>query len=108
MTPHFYEIFIYFADPNMYKSDDKNKKSELTGGLGTPLYVAPEILAGGKVEYDSSVDMYSLGIIFIEMLHSMKTKMERSKILNNARLEEIILPEPFLGTSEEEWLKYVM
>ena len=37
-----------------------------TTRLGTPLMMAPEILSGAK--YDHSVDVWSLGCVFFEML----------------------------------------
>lgn len=35
---------------------------------GTPEYLAPEILTNGKSGYGSSVDWWSLGILFYEMV----------------------------------------
>ncbi|KAI8785191.1 eukaryotic translation initiation factor 2-alpha kinase 4 [Biomphalaria glabrata] len=71
---------------------------DLTGQVGTALYVSPEIMKGlGKVHYDQKVDIYSLGIIFFEMCYkSLSTGMERVRIINGLRQPEIILPEEFL------------
>ena len=45
----------------------KEMKEDLTQTMcGTPLYMAPEILKGHQ--YDSKVDVWSLGTIFYEML----------------------------------------
>lgn len=45
----------------------KEMKEDLTQTMcGTPLYMAPEILKG--YQYDSKVDVWSLGTIFYEML----------------------------------------
>jgi serine/threonine protein kinase len=44
----------------------KNIKSYAQTKVGTPIYIAPELLLSDK--YDFSVDIWSLGIIFIEIL----------------------------------------
>lgn len=44
----------------------KNIKSFAQTKVGTPIYIAPELLLSDK--YDFSVDIWSLGIIFIEIL----------------------------------------
>ena len=46
------------------KSNKKNKKDNLR--VGTPHWMAPEILKGEKYEYES--DIYSFGILLWEML----------------------------------------
>lgn len=73
-----------------------SEQSELTGGLGTFFYIAPEVLQEGRVtKYNQKVDMFSLGIIFFEMLASQrcyKTGMERYLQLKDLRLPEIRFP----------------
>ncbi|XP_012935952.1 eIF-2-alpha kinase GCN2 isoform X1 [Aplysia californica] len=80
-------------------SHSASGEGNLTGKVGTALYVSPEVMeGGGKVRYDQKVDIYSLGIIFFEMCHkSLPTGMERVKILSNLRTPYIILPEDFNG-----------
>lgn len=86
--------------------DDLNKKTYLTGVLGNELYCAPELTGDNKYRYNNSVDMYSLGIILLEMLHPMKNVTQRrKKILDDARLEEITLPESMKDTPEERIIK---
>lgn len=69
---------------------------DMTGDIGTTLYVANEVLAtGGEANYNEKVDMYSLGIIFFEMVYPMNTAMERVKILRDLRLPNVIFPAPF-------------
>lgn len=46
-----------------------------------------------KSNYDSKVDVFSLGIILFELYYIFTTKMERSKILINLR--KGVLPENF-------------
>jgi len=86
-----------------FGSSRKNRNQEntatdnylLTGNIGTTFYVSPEVLKNKNTRYSQKVDMYSLGIIFFEMLYKMETGMERAKILENIRKEEIIFPPDF-------------
>ncbi|WFD33298.1 non-specific serine/threonine protein kinase [Malassezia cuniculi] len=77
-------------------SSDLGDQSELTGGLGTYFYIAPEVLQEGRVtKYNHKVDMFSLGIIMFEMLASQryyKTGMERYIQLKELRSPEIRFP----------------
>jgi len=50
--------------------------------VGTSFYRAPEI---DLEEYDNRVDIYSLGMIFFEMLYKMNTQMERHEVLQALR-----------------------
>ena len=45
----------------------------MTRGVGTTLYMSPEQKAG--LPYDHKVDVYSAGIIFLEMVHPVGTQM---------------------------------
>ncbi|XP_040575688.1 eIF-2-alpha kinase GCN2 [Lepeophtheirus salmonis] len=69
---------------------------DLTGQIGTAMYIAPEVQKMRSTVYNQKVDIYSLGIIFFEMCyHPLKTGMERIKILTDLRSEEIIFPSDF-------------
>ncbi|KAK0555682.1 eukaryotic translation initiation factor 2-alpha kinase [Tilletia horrida] len=75
--------------------------TELTSDVvGTNLYIAPEIFKGlGKGKGDK-VDMYSLGIVFFEMLASQRvytTGMERVAVLKELRTEKVPFPEQWPG-----------
>merc|ERR1712137_985660 len=50
-----------------------------TYSVGTPGYVAPEIL--NNESYGPKIDVYSLGIVFMEMFTKTVTKHERGKNL---------------------------
>lgn len=54
-----------------------------TAGVGSPLYCSPEQLAGR--EYTNKTDIFSLGVIFVEMHHIFSTKMERNICLQDYR-----------------------
>ena len=65
--------------------EDASNQSQ-TRGVGTALYRAPEVLGS---HYDSAADMFSLGIVFYEMLHPpFSTGMERIECLNAVRRED--------------------
>ena len=50
-----------------------------TTGIGTPFYVSPELLVEGA-RYNQRVDMYSLGVIFVELWCHFKTRVERMHV----------------------------
>ncbi|CCK71002.1 serine/threonine-protein kinase GCN2 KNAG_0F03410 [Huiozyma naganishii CBS 8797] len=69
----------------------------LTSAIGTALYVAVEVLSG-KGNYNEKIDMYSLGIIFFEMVYPFSTGMERVNILKNLRSPTVEFPRDFDDT----------
>ncbi|NXC38219.1 E2AK1 kinase, partial [Penelope pileata] len=54
-----------------------------TSGVGTCLYASPEQLQGS--DYDFKSDMYSLGVILLELFQPFGTEMERAEVLTNLR-----------------------
>nr|XP_028561984.1 eukaryotic translation initiation factor 2-alpha kinase 1 isoform X1 [Podarcis muralis] len=62
-----------------------NKINDLihTSGVGTCLYASPEQLQGSH--YDFKSDMYSLGVILLELFHPFGTEMERTEVLMGLR-----------------------
>eukprot|EP00093_Oithona_nana_P000710 00710.XXX_160_2861_1 [CDS] Oithona nana genome sequencing. len=85
-------------DANETSNDDE---ADMTGQIGTAMYVAPEINAGKVIAaYNQKVDIYSLGIIFFEMCTpALTTGMERIKVLSALRTKDILLPEDFDQTA---------
>jgi translation initiation factor 2-alpha kinase 4 len=74
---------------------DLNKSAEeLTSEIGTTLYVADEVL-NGNGNYNEKVDLYSLGIIFFEMIYPLGTAMERYTAIRNLRTISIVFPIDF-------------
>ncbi|KAL8175512.1 UNVERIFIED_CONTAM: Eukaryotic translation initiation factor 2-alpha kinase [Gekko kuhli] len=54
-----------------------------TSGVGTCLYASPEQLQG--CQYDFKSDMYSVGVILLELFQPFGTEMERAEILMGLR-----------------------
>lgn len=98
---------------DLLKMDSANvagSTDNLTSAIGTALYVATEVLTG-KGNYNEKIDMYSLGIIFFEMVYSFSTGMERVNILKDLRLPEIKFPSEFDGNKmkiEEKIIKLLL
>ncbi|SCU86876.1 LAMI_0D03928g1_1 [Lachancea mirantina] len=67
---------------------------DLTSAIGTALYVAAEVLTG-KGKYNQKIDMYSLGIIFFEMIYPFSTGMERVNVIKGLRTPEVEFPKDF-------------
>ena len=73
-------------------NESVDETSDLTGQIGTTLYVAPEINSGRVVHYTQKVDIYSLGIIFFEMCYPLSTGMERVTKITKLRTADIEVP----------------
>lgn len=67
---------------------------DLTSAIGTALYVASEVIHSHG-NYNEKVDMYSLGIIFFEMIYSFETGMERVNVIKKLRLADVQFPDDF-------------
>ncbi|XP_029311679.1 eukaryotic translation initiation factor 2-alpha kinase 1 isoform X2 [Cottoperca gobio] len=61
--------------------------SSHTEGVGTFVYAAPEQLRGSH--YDSKSDMYSIGVLALELFQPFGTEMERVRTLGDMREEKI-------------------
>lgn len=70
------------------------RTTSLTTGVGTPFYLAPEQNRPGE-NYDLKVDIYSLGIILMEMCFPFHTSAERRAILTDLRQPRPKFPRGF-------------
>jgi eukaryotic translation initiation factor 2-alpha kinase 4 len=78
------------------KRNSSTLDADMTKGIGTASYVAPEVLSNTPGTYTEKVDMYSLGVIFFEMCYPFPhTSMERAKLVEDIRKKECILPDGF-------------
>ncbi|NXW06294.1 E2AK4 kinase, partial [Fregetta grallaria] len=76
---------------NSDSSAMSDQSGNLTGMVGTALYVSPEVEGSTKSTYNQKVDLFSLGIIFFEMsYHPMSTASERIFVLGQLRLRSVI------------------
>ncbi|XP_078274184.1 eukaryotic translation initiation factor 2-alpha kinase 1 isoform X2 [Rhinoraja longicauda] len=62
-----------------WTTKNEGPDSKHTSGVGTCLYASPEQLKGSR--YDFKSDMYSVGIILLELFHPFGTAMERAKVI---------------------------
>ncbi|XP_018597701.1 eIF-2-alpha kinase GCN2 isoform X2 [Scleropages formosus] len=68
----------------------------MTGMVGTALYVSPEVQGNTKATYNQKVDLFSLGIILFEMSYRpMTTTSERITVLSQLRKDSIEFPDDF-------------
>ena len=63
-----------------------------TKDIGTAFYVAPEVQSVASGKYNEKADMYSLGIVFLEMNVVFATGMERVEGLASLQKPDPILP----------------
>ncbi|KAM4698356.1 eukaryotic translation initiation factor 2-alpha kinase 1 [Rhinophrynus dorsalis] len=87
------DIIEHSRDHWLHKDGTNN--SMHTSGVGTCLYAAPEQLLGSH--YDFKSDMYSVGIILLELFQPFGTEMERTEVLT--ALRSGIIPTSF----ESQW-----
>uniref|UniRef100_A0A3B3RDK5 non-specific serine/threonine protein kinase n=1 Tax=Paramormyrops kingsleyae TaxID=1676925 RepID=A0A3B3RDK5_9TELE len=79
----------------------------MTGMVGTALYVGPEVQGSTKSSYNQKVDLFSLGIILFEMSYRpMTTASERIAVLSQLRTS-IQFPEDFRGSEQGTQMKVI-
>jgi serine/threonine protein kinase len=71
---------------------EESKFEEIhTSNIGTTQYAAPEQL--NNVHYDKKVDIYSLGLILLELVYPFKTRMERQDVHYSLKIKRHICQE---------------
>jgi translation initiation factor 2-alpha kinase 3 len=76
----------------------RKSKVHFTGNVGTYLYMSPE--QSRRRPYDYKVDIYSLGLIFYELLVPFSTDMERYDVLT--KVKSLQFPSDFEKKFSEE------
>ena len=85
---------IFISNNNHFKIGDFGVSTNLSSEeavtrIGTPYYMAPEIiLNAGNEKYDKSVDIYSLGIVLYRLFNKLKfpfVPLDDDKITYNAK-----------------------
>ncbi|NXY06941.1 E2AK1 kinase, partial [Pteruthius melanotis] len=79
---------LLWNDADMgFQTERINGVTHLTSGVGTCLYASPEQLQGSH--YDFKSDMYSMGVILLELFQPFGTEMERTEVLKRLRTGQI-------------------
>lgn len=78
-----------------------DQQGSFTTDVGTSVYIAPEVKASGHGKYNEKADMYSLGVIFLEMNVTCSTIMEKIQMLAALQKEDPEMP-PALQTTEKK------
>ncbi|MCJ1313807.1 hypothetical protein MMC25_007487 [Agyrium rufum] len=76
----------------------------LTQSIGTSVYVAPEVKSSGGGSYNEKADLFSLGVIFVEMTCNLSTGMERAQVLGSLQKQEHALPNVYKDPEKAEIL----
>ncbi len=61
----------------------------VTRGCGTKIYASPEQLSTESDIFDHRADIYSLGVIMLQLFYPMSTSMEFIIILNKLKKDEV-------------------
>ena len=80
------------------RGDRREHMRSVTRGVGTTLYMSPEQRACQP--YDHKVDIYSAGVLLLELCHPFDTGMERVVVLSNLQRHQ--LPTAMVGSPEGE------
>ncbi|XP_019626481.1 PREDICTED: eukaryotic translation initiation factor 2-alpha kinase 3-like [Branchiostoma belcheri] len=77
-----------------------------TDQVGTQLYMSSEQIAGKA--YTHKVDIFSLGLIFFELLHPFSTQMERVRILLDVKKQRLPLPFVEKNRAEANFVRWLV
>ncbi|KNC46184.1 serine/threonine protein kinase [Thecamonas trahens ATCC 50062] len=94
------ELGTLLPDPDMmiHELELSGADDNMTRGIGTPIYRAPEVTSATSATYTEAVDMYALGIILLELFLPFTSGTDR--VITISRLREAHqLPQAFA----DEW-----
>ncbi|XP_035519685.1 LOW QUALITY PROTEIN: 3-phosphoinositide-dependent protein kinase B-like [Morone saxatilis] len=96
---------VKIGDFGLVTRDNDDALMDRTVNRGTPLYMAPE---QNKENYDRKVDIFPLGLIYLELLWKVSTGHERGDFLHKARCQKF--PKEFSLTfaKEEQIIKSML
>jgi eukaryotic translation initiation factor 2-alpha kinase 1 len=80
--------FIHIEKKNNEKENYHSNFEVHTSNIGTSQYAAPEQL--GNIYYDNKVDIYSLGLVLLELFYPFKTRMEKHEIQENLKVRRVV------------------
>ncbi|RMC17703.1 hypothetical protein DUI87_05367 [Hirundo rustica rustica] len=78
---------LLWDDADQWAQTERINGLTHTSGVGTCLYASPEQLQGSH--YDFKSDMYSMGVILLELFQPFGTEMERTEVLTHLRTGQI-------------------
>ncbi|XP_009987874.1 PREDICTED: eukaryotic translation initiation factor 2-alpha kinase 1, partial [Tauraco erythrolophus] len=78
---------LLWDDADQWFKTERINGLKHTSGVGTCLYASPEQLQGSH--YDFKSDMYSVGVILLELFQPFGTEMERTEVLTRLRNGQI-------------------
>lgn len=78
---------LKIADFGFSKNIDHECNRPYLTDLGTGAYIAPELYSEIKQKNNEKIDMYSLGVTFLEMNYQFKTEMELIQVIKNLTKE---------------------
>ncbi|KAJ6690648.1 hypothetical protein OIU85_006857 [Salix viminalis] len=85
---------IKVADFGLARLLDNSATAIKSRSSGTKTYLAPEAETGAHI--DEKIDIYSLGILLLELLGSFTTMFERARVITDLK-EMRVLPESVCG-----------
>ncbi|VDN57709.1 unnamed protein product, partial [Dracunculus medinensis] len=91
-------LAINYLNTGEYDATKEAERHKHTSNVGTRLYMSPEQLRGRS--YNEKVDVFSLGLIYTEMIIPFKTSMERYNTLFD--LQKGKSPKSLLKISDSE------
>jgi serine/threonine-protein kinase ULK2 len=98
---------VKIADFGFAKYVDNYSSQLLRSCVGSPLYMAPQVL--GRKQYTTKCDIWSIGVIFYEMLfHDVPWKgRDEQDLLKNIQVKPLNMNKPNISYSpfSEQFLK---